>query len=275
MIDLNAQFSSLLDQTKAIHEKISQANFESLSRNELEKIEGEIKPIFQEFSNILSKNRQEINQNESLRNSIGKNYQVLAQDFETVQLTLLFKGRVNCSIESYNNKYPLEQRTLILGCGHRSDHHLHAGTYCIDVLPSMQPDAVIDIKSSSMNYLPKESFSKIILEKLPAAVFNNDHWKTIFTQLHRILGEGGQVQFNSMFGAEIGTNSGNMFNLIIDSNDVKAMQGKKLADLPEMCAKYNQKLKDCFATVGFEFSPDLDMKKVHNHYTVYKKANQQ
>lgn len=281
MIDYNHQFAPYINDTNAMHEKIAALDCHSLSQQEVEEWETEVKKVYGQFINF-TKNNQESLQNLSLQkdeesivliNNLYGCFMILNQDLEALQLTLMFKGRgVNHPIHSYMEKYPLADRVLILGCGHLPVHHLHEGAYCLDSSDTIMPDAQINITTPLMQYLPSGSFPKVILENLPTTIFNKDKWKGVFNQLHRILAaDKNQIEFNGMFGMDMKNDFGNIFNLVMPENfDLNSFMGKRIQDSPDLCQKYNEKLKNCFASVGFQFSEDFDMATMPKHYVIYK-----
>lgn len=274
MINLDKEFNDYFSKIDEIHNNVSQLNCKSLIQEVAEEWEKEIKTIQQKFLNFLQNNFSEESFAEQPKPILEKTTQCLenlTHDLESMQLTLLFKGRgINCPIQSYMEKYPLANRVLILGCGHNPQHHTHDGAYCLDTNAKIMPDAKIDITSSLMNYLPNGSFSKVILEELPTDIFDNNKWQNTFNQLHRILAENGIIEFNSMFGTFRDGDSNNMFNLAITEADLKSISGKKMKDCPELSLKYNNRLKSCFGSVEFYFSNDFDMNSIPQNYTVYK-----
>lgn len=277
MIDLNSQLTFFFNQTQSVHETINQLDETKLSLNEATEWESKLKKIRQEFNNFIKLNIIEIrnlpsnDQTKLIFDNVNHSFKILTHDLEAMQLNLLFKGRgVTSPVLSYVETYSLENRVLILGCGHREDHHLHEGTYCIDNNPTMNPDAIVDITTSLMNYVPTGSFPKIVLESLPTPIFNNNKWEGVFSQLNRILEVSGKIKFNNMFGLDPKSDFGNMFNLVVSQDELLAMNGKRITECPELCAKYNEKLKNCFSKVGLRFSPDFDMTTMPSHYTIYK-----
>jgi hypothetical protein len=270
MIDFNNQVSHHIDNINAIHGSIEQLNIQALSVEETKNWETELQKIKQSVVKLYAQNLKHITE------PIGKNLDhsicILTNDLEAMQLTLLFKGyEVNCPIQSYMEKYPLEKRVLILGCGHRQDPHLHEGAYCLDLDVNMRPDAKIDITTSVMNYLPTGSFPKIILESLPSNIFDDNQWKGVFTQLHRILAEAGnKIEFNNMFDLDTESDFDNMFNLVISEEELNTLNEKRIKECPKYCFKYNKKLKKCFRSINFALSQEFDMKTLPDHYTICK-----
>lgn len=279
MISLSSQITDYWDKISTIHEKIAKVD-ENISQENIESWETELEAIQQQFGEFIQNNvefiqdlaSKEDEEASSILNRAVCCKQTFTQDLELLKLTLLFKGRgVREPIQSYMDKYPLAERVLILGCGHHPEHHAHEGAYCIDASENIMPDAVIDITAPTMKYLPTGSFPKVILEGLPTTIFNKDRWKVVFNQLHRILGgEKGTVEFNSMFGMNIGNDFGNIFNLAISEEQLSGFVGKKMNDIPEVCFQYNEKLKNCFANVNFKFAEGFEMETIPKSYTIYK-----
>lgn len=249
------------------------------SRQEAEGVESKLIDIQKQFIQIKKSNTEEfaalpqkmnVDDLTEFKKRVYSRLALVYDDLEQTQLTLLHKGRVNYPIETYIQNTPLIDRILTVACGHLQEPHEHKNEYCIDRNLDMKPDAPIGINSLSMSYLPDGSMSKIKLERLPTTIFNSGNATTIFKQFYRILGQVGEIRFNNMFGLDCTSDFGNPFNLVVPYAEMKSITGKKITDCPEIIQKYNQKLSAFFATVGFQFAADFNMKTMPNDYTIYK-----